>query len=252
MRWVVNATPRPLYPWERPGTNCIGGWVGPRIGLDRCGKSRPHRDSIPGPHTHRGTLLNRDTICLYLYWTYIVIVSMVINKVTHIHTQTYIHTYIHTHIHTYIHTHIHTYARTDNNKQYKWQHNQWRTPRHLPTTSMVAQNTWYRPQEMFGNGKPSHVCNLAFLPFWKTNYRNCLKGYCAAVLHPTQKITSNATRHLSIFYSALRPSLTFPNSHFITKVYRKSVAYRGGGSTPPLPRNSQLLTKLSQNTFVTT
>jgi len=25
--WVVNATPRPLYPQERPGTHCIGGWV---------------------------------------------------------------------------------------------------------------------------------------------------------------------------------------------------------------------------------
>ena len=39
----------PLYPQERLGTHCIGGWVGPRTGLDRCGKSRPHRDSIPGP-----------------------------------------------------------------------------------------------------------------------------------------------------------------------------------------------------------
>ena len=47
--WVVNATPRPLYPRERPGTHCIGGWVGLRAGLDRCGKSRAHRDSIPGP-----------------------------------------------------------------------------------------------------------------------------------------------------------------------------------------------------------
>ena len=47
--WVVNATLRPLYPRKRPGTHCIGGWVGPRAGLDRCGKSRPHRDSIPGP-----------------------------------------------------------------------------------------------------------------------------------------------------------------------------------------------------------
>ena len=28
-------------PRERPGTHCIGGWVGPRAGLDRCGKSRP-------------------------------------------------------------------------------------------------------------------------------------------------------------------------------------------------------------------
>ena len=41
--WVVNATPRPLYPRDRPGTHCIGGWVGPRAGLDGCGKSRPHR-----------------------------------------------------------------------------------------------------------------------------------------------------------------------------------------------------------------
>jgi hypothetical protein len=30
-------------------THCTGGWVGPRAGLDRCGKSRPHCDSIPGP-----------------------------------------------------------------------------------------------------------------------------------------------------------------------------------------------------------
>jgi hypothetical protein len=41
MGWVVNATSRPLYPRERPGTHCIGGWVGTRAGLDRCGKSRP-------------------------------------------------------------------------------------------------------------------------------------------------------------------------------------------------------------------
>jgi len=47
--WVVNATPRPLYPRERPGTHCIGGWVGLRDGLDWCRKSRLHRDSIPGP-----------------------------------------------------------------------------------------------------------------------------------------------------------------------------------------------------------
>ena len=41
MRWVVSTTPQPLYPRERPGTHCIGGWVGPRAGLDGCGKSRP-------------------------------------------------------------------------------------------------------------------------------------------------------------------------------------------------------------------
>jgi hypothetical protein len=48
-RWVASTTPRPLYPRERPGTHCIGGWVGPRARLDVCEKSRPHRDSIPGP-----------------------------------------------------------------------------------------------------------------------------------------------------------------------------------------------------------
>jgi hypothetical protein len=41
MGWVVNATPRPLYPRERPGTHFTGGWVGPRAGVDRYGKSRP-------------------------------------------------------------------------------------------------------------------------------------------------------------------------------------------------------------------
>jgi hypothetical protein len=32
MGWVVNATSRSLYPRERSGTHCKGGWVGPRAG----------------------------------------------------------------------------------------------------------------------------------------------------------------------------------------------------------------------------
>ena len=75
MGWVVNTTPRPLYPREQPGAHCIGGWVGPRAGLDGCGKSRPHRDSIlgltvcseythqlryPGPRTY-----GQIYICIY-------------------------------------------------------------------------------------------------------------------------------------------------------------------------------------------
>jgi hypothetical protein len=32
-----------------PGTHCTRGCVGPGAGLDRCGKSCHHRDSIPGP-----------------------------------------------------------------------------------------------------------------------------------------------------------------------------------------------------------
>ena len=47
--------PAAPYPRERPGTHCTGGWVGLRTGLDRCGKSRRHRDSIPGPSRSRYT-----------------------------------------------------------------------------------------------------------------------------------------------------------------------------------------------------
>jgi len=44
---VVNAAPRPIHPRGRSGTDCIGGWVGPKAGLEGCWKSRPNRDSIP-------------------------------------------------------------------------------------------------------------------------------------------------------------------------------------------------------------
>jgi hypothetical protein len=37
MGWVDNATRRWLYPRERPGTHCIGGWVGRQ---DRYGRVR--------------------------------------------------------------------------------------------------------------------------------------------------------------------------------------------------------------------
>ena len=37
MGYVVKATPRPLYSREITGTHCIGGWVGPKAGLDGCG-----------------------------------------------------------------------------------------------------------------------------------------------------------------------------------------------------------------------
>ena len=54
MVWVVNTTPRPIYPRERPGTHWIGGWVCPRAGMDECGKSRttgirsPDREDCSG------------------------------------------------------------------------------------------------------------------------------------------------------------------------------------------------------------
>ena len=44
---MVSVTPRLHFTRERPGTQCTVGWVGPRAVLDKCGKSRPHRNSIP-------------------------------------------------------------------------------------------------------------------------------------------------------------------------------------------------------------
>jgi len=63
MGCVVNATPRSLYPRDRPGTHCIGEWVGSRAGLDGCAKSRFHRDSIPGPSVQQ-----RVTVPTELSW----------------------------------------------------------------------------------------------------------------------------------------------------------------------------------------
>ena len=40
--WGVSVTSRPLFtPGKDPVPIVYGGWVGPRAGLDRCGKSRP-------------------------------------------------------------------------------------------------------------------------------------------------------------------------------------------------------------------
>jgi hypothetical protein len=43
--------PAAFPPGKRPGTQCTGGWVGPRLATDRYGKSRPYRDLIPKPST---------------------------------------------------------------------------------------------------------------------------------------------------------------------------------------------------------
>ena len=70
--WVVNATPWPLYPRERPSTHGTGGWMGPSTDLDGCGKFHPtgirspdrparsevlHRLRYSDPHTDVLTLL---------------------------------------------------------------------------------------------------------------------------------------------------------------------------------------------------
>jgi hypothetical protein len=62
--WVVKA-PTPSKEARYP-THCVGGWVGPRAGLDGCAKSLQHRDSIPGPSDPQWiatpTELSRPTI----------------------------------------------------------------------------------------------------------------------------------------------------------------------------------------------
>jgi hypothetical protein len=44
--------PAAIPPEKTPGTLCTGGWVDHRAGLDRYGKSRLHRDSIPDRPAH--------------------------------------------------------------------------------------------------------------------------------------------------------------------------------------------------------
>jgi hypothetical protein len=66
---VVSATPRPLYPRKRPGSHCVGGWVGPGAGLEGCGISRLHRVSNPGPSSPVYRLSYRDLLTWSCTWT---------------------------------------------------------------------------------------------------------------------------------------------------------------------------------------
>jgi hypothetical protein len=66
---VVNATPRPLYPRERPDTHCTGGWVGLRAGLDRWGKSRPPQRLDPRTVQPVATLSRPNLSDNIIKWT---------------------------------------------------------------------------------------------------------------------------------------------------------------------------------------
>ena len=69
--------PASLPQGKGAGTCCIGGWVGPRARLDGCGKSHPHRDSIPGPTSPwpvavpfpLSQLISR--LSTYVHWLYL-------------------------------------------------------------------------------------------------------------------------------------------------------------------------------------
>ena len=68
MGWVVNATPRPLYPRERTGTHCIGGRVGLRAGLDGCGKSRPPPGFDPRTVQPVATVSHKRSEATAVFW----------------------------------------------------------------------------------------------------------------------------------------------------------------------------------------
>ena len=46
---VIKAAPLYFNHRERHINHCIGGWMGPSVGLGVSRKSRLNRDSIPGP-----------------------------------------------------------------------------------------------------------------------------------------------------------------------------------------------------------
>ena len=126
---MVNATPWPLYPQERPGTHCIGGWVGPRAGLDGCGKSPPTRirspdhpaHRIPVGITHKFPVTKGNFCCLLkmlsfapVYFCYISYPSLKCWWCFFVCTYSafllfIIYLYQHTHTHTHTHTHIYIY-----------------------------------------------------------------------------------------------------------------------------------------------
>jgi len=62
---LVSSPPRPRYPRKRPGTHFIGGWVGPKAGLDGCGKSRPHH-SVASRYTNYATPTQVNLLGIFL------------------------------------------------------------------------------------------------------------------------------------------------------------------------------------------
>ena len=76
---MVKATPQPLYPQERPGTHFIGGWVGPRAGLDGCVKSHPQPrfdprtvQSVVSHYTDRAILAQQG----FVYFNFLYAVTL--------------------------------------------------------------------------------------------------------------------------------------------------------------------------------
>jgi hypothetical protein len=70
---MIVSGPSRLPPGKKPDTLCIGNWVSPRAGLDGCGKSRPHRNSIPSPSSPSASLYRLSYLCSLsslIFWNY--------------------------------------------------------------------------------------------------------------------------------------------------------------------------------------
>ena len=67
---MANATPRPLYPGERPGTHCMGGWVGHRAGLRKISPPTGFDSRTVQPVASRWAI-SALSECTQLNWVYV-------------------------------------------------------------------------------------------------------------------------------------------------------------------------------------
>jgi hypothetical protein len=141
MRWVVNATPRPLYPRERPSSHCTGPQArflqgrktSPPPGFDprtvQPVASRYTDYAIPvhecdldsskmrRPRTGKKKLWTKSDQTSqdilekwrFPHHTTADKVNLVQAHIQYIYIYMYIYIYTYTYIHTYIHTHTHTF-----------------------------------------------------------------------------------------------------------------------------------------------
>jgi hypothetical protein len=65
--------PAALPLGKRPGTHCVGGWVGPKVGVDGCGKSRPPTgirsrtvQAVASCYTDSATMVYIQFLSLYM------------------------------------------------------------------------------------------------------------------------------------------------------------------------------------------
>ena len=144
---------------------------------------------------HRVTLLIRDSNSLH--WTYIVIVPIVIDDVT------------------YIHMHV---PITIGNRNGNITSDAHRATYPRPPWSPRIRGTAHK--KCLETESPQR-CAAYFSSLLGNKVQKLFERLLCCRFISYTKITSNATRNLSILYSALRQFLKIPNRHFITKVCRK-------------------------------